>query len=70
MKYILIERFLAFIVWLLQGTINVQDEMYTNWDNMDFRVTEKVYLVLSEKAINTLKCFQLDSADITDILQQ
>ena len=43
--------------------------MYTNWDNMDFRVTEKVYLVLYEKAINTLKCFQLDSADITDILQ-
>ena len=41
--------------------------MYSNWDNMDFCVTEKSYLVLSEKAINILNCFQLDNADITEI---
>lgn len=52
---------------LPQGTINVQDEMYSNWDGMDFCVTEKSYLVLSEKAIKILKCFQIDNADITEI---
>ena len=52
---------------LPQGTISVQDEMYSNWDNMDFCVTEKSYLVLSEKAINILNCFRLDNADITEI---
>lgn len=50
------------------GIINVQEEMYSNWNGMDFCLTEKMYLVLSEKAMNILKDFHLEHADITEIL--
>ena len=39
---------------LPQGTISVQDEMYSNWDNMDFCVTEKSYLRMDA---NKKKCW-------------
>lgn len=53
---------------LPHGIINVQAEWYSNWNGMDFSLTKKMYLVLSEKAMNILKDFQLEHADITEIL--
>ena len=53
---------------LPHGIINVQAERYSNWNGMDFSLTKKMYLVLSEKAMNILKDFQLKHADITEIL--
>ena len=53
-----------------KGTIKIQDETYYDWDNMDFCITEKAYLVLTEKAINIFKQFQIDNADVTELLPQ
>lgn len=53
-----------------QGTISVNDKVYSNWDRLDFCVTEKAYLVLSEKAMDVIKSFNLDNADITEIFSQ
>lgn len=64
------EEFPLFYRLIPQGTIKVKDEKYSDWDNMDFCVTENMYLVVSEKVMNIFKDFQLDNADITEIFLQ
>lgn len=53
-----------------QGSINVIGESYADWSGMDFCITEKAYLVLSEKAVNLIKGFNSDNADFTEIFPQ
>ena len=49
------------------GNVCVQDEKCSNPDGMDFCITEKSYLVLSEKAMNVVKDFQIENAEVTEI---
>lgn len=59
----------SFYRLLPKGTIKVEDDKYSDWDNMDFSVTEKDYLVVSEKVMDLLKNFQIENADITELHQ-
>lgn len=52
---------------LPQGVVKVEDETYYAWNNMDFCVTEKFYLVLSENAMKIIRDYQLDNADIREL---
>lgn len=52
---------------LPQGTISIDGETYTNWSNMDFSISEKSYLVLSEKAKDIISSCHLDYADICEL---
>ena len=49
------------------GNVCVQDEKCSNPEGMDFCITEKSYLVLSERAMNVVKDFQIENAEVTEI---
>lgn len=49
------------------GTVNVEGEKYSDWNNMDFCLTPKSYLVISENAKKLLEEFQTENADFTEL---
>lgn len=56
-----------FIRLLPLGTIKTESEKYSDWDNMDFCLTPKAYLVISEAAKNLLEEFQVENAEFTEL---
>ncbi len=52
------------------GTICLDEGTYTNCDNMDFSISEKSYLILSEKAKDIIELYYSKNADISEIYPQ
>lgn len=52
---------------LPKGIISILGETYSNWNGMDFSLSEKSYLVLSEKAKDILSSLNIINSDITEL---
>ena len=47
-----------------KGSVVVEDETYATWTGEDFNFSDKSYLVVSERALNIIKEFNLDNCDL------
>lgn len=52
------------------GKVIIQEESYTNWDNMDFCISDKAYLVLSEQAKKVIERSNINYADFFEVIPQ
>lgn len=50
-----------------EGLVEVVEENYKEWSGHDFCISQKSYLVITEKALNILKSHRLDNCDITEL---
>ena len=47
-----------------KGSVVVEGEIYSTWTGEDFSFSDKSYLVVSERALNILKEFNVDNCDL------
>ena len=47
-----------------KGSVVVEGETYATWSGEDINFSDKSYLVVSERALNRLKQFNLDNCDL------
>lgn len=47
-----------------KGSVVVEGETYTTWTGDDFNFSDKSYLVVSQRALNLLKQFNVDNCDL------
>lgn len=47
-----------------KGSVVVEGETYSTWTGEDFSFSDKSYLVVSERALNILKEFNVDNCDL------
>jgi hypothetical protein len=51
------------------GKIFVDGNKFSKWSGHDFCITQKSYLVVSEKALQVLRLKQIDNCDITELIE-
>lgn len=56
-----------FIRLIPTGNVHIEDNTYSNWSRDDFNLSDKSYLVVSEKALNIIKQFNIDNCDIYEL---
>lgn len=47
-----------------KGSVIVDDDMYTIWSGEDFNLSDKSYLVVSERALNIINEYTIDNCDL------
>ncbi|OOM06323.1 hypothetical protein [Clostridium saccharobutylicum] len=52
------------------GSVVVYDETYTQWSGEDFNLSNKSYLVVSEKVLDILKECNIDNCDIYELIEK
>ena len=52
---------------LPQGSVEVDGDNFKAWTGHDFCISQKSYLVVTEKALDTLKSHKIDNCDITEL---
>ncbi len=47
-----------------KGSLVIEDETYTKWTGEDFNLSDKFYLVVSERALNIINKFNVTNCDL------
>lgn len=56
-----------FVRLIPTGNVHIEDNSYNNWTGEDFNVSDKLYLVVSEKALDIIRKFNMDNCDIYEL---
>lgn len=51
-----------------KGSVVVEGETYSTWSGEDFNFSDKSYLVVSQRALNILKEFNMDNCDLYKLI--
>lgn len=49
------------------GNIKIENNTYTDWTGEDFNLSDKLYLVVSQKALDIIKDFNMDNCDVYEL---
>ncbi len=50
-----------------KGSVEIEGDIFTKWDYLDFCMTKKAYLVISERAKKIIETCNINNADISEI---
>ena len=53
-----------------EGKVTIKENHFTEWTGEDFLVSDKSYLVVTEKAFDVIKKFNINNCDIYVIDKQ